>query len=123
LPSGESREFRKLKIIEDAIENAALAIDSGAASPKRGRVLAKSSNLRNASGEISMNNEQREMLRENGYNDFIGHTVQQNGRCKCGAFEWPHRITLSDKPCFAGGGWHNFADDSICSDCGNTRSA
>jgi hypothetical protein len=44
-------------------------------------------------------NEQQEMLRRTGYNDFIGHTVQQDGRCKCGASEWPHRVTLNDKPC------------------------
>jgi len=70
-----------------------------------------------------MNNEQQEMLRENSYSDFIGHTVQQNGRCKCGASEWPHRVTLNDKPCFAGGGSHNFAADGICQDCGNTRAS
>jgi len=70
-----------------------------------------------------MNNEQQETLRVNDYNDFIGHTVQQNGRCKCGASEWPHRVTLNDKPCFAGGGSHNFAADGICQDCGNTRNA
>ena len=36
-------------------------------------------------------------------------------------FHMPHRIRLNDKPCFAGGGWHNFAADGICQDCGNTR--
>jgi hypothetical protein len=36
-------------------------------------------------------NEQQEMLRRNGYNDFIGHTLRENGRCKCGASVWPHR--------------------------------
>jgi hypothetical protein len=66
-------------------------------------------------------NEQQEMLRKNGYNDHIGHTVQENGRCKCGASEWPHRSEWKGKQCFAGGGWHNFADDGICTDCGNTR--
>jgi hypothetical protein len=68
-------------------------------------------------------NEQQEMLRKNGCNDFIGHTVQQDGRCKCEASEWPHHAKLSDKPCFVGGGWHNFAADGICQDCGNTRAS
>jgi hypothetical protein len=70
-----------------------------------------------------MNNEQQEMLLENGYNDFIGHTVQQNGLCKCGASEWPHRLELQHKACFVGGGEHNFATDGICQDCGNKRAA
>ena len=70
-----------------------------------------------------MNNEQQEMLRKNGYNDFLGHTLQQNGRCKCGASEWPHRVELNDKPCFTVGGWHNFAADGICLDCSNTRAS
>lgn len=30
-------------------------------------------------------NEQQEMLGTNGYNDFIGHTLQEDGHCKCGA--------------------------------------
>lgn len=68
-----------------------------------------------------MNNEQGEMLRNSGYNDFIGHTLQPDRRCKCGASEWPHRIELREKSCFMGGGWHNFAADGICQDCGNTR--
>jgi hypothetical protein len=66
-----------------------------------------------------MTNEQSENLRERGYNDFVGHTLQANGRCKCGASEWPHRPALSAKPCFMGGGDHNFAGDGICQDCGN----
>ena len=70
-----------------------------------------------------MNNEQQEILRKTGYNDFIGHTLRQNGRCKCGASEWPHRIALNDKPCFVGGSSHNFAADGICQDCSNTRAA
>lgn len=68
-----------------------------------------------------MNNEQREMLRQCGYNDFIGHIVQGDGRCKCGASEWPQRIQLNSKPCFMGGGSHNFAPNNICQDCGNKR--
>lgn len=68
-----------------------------------------------------MNSDQIETLKLHGYNDFIGHTLQQNGRCKCGAAEWPHRIELNHKPCFIGGGWHNFAADDICQDCGNTN--
>jgi hypothetical protein len=28
---------------------------------------------------------------------------------------------LNDKPCFVGGGSHNFAADDVCQDCGNTR--
>jgi hypothetical protein len=55
--------------------------------------------------------------------EIICHTVQQNGRCKCGASEWPHRIELNLKPCFVGGGKHNFAADNICQDCGNTRAS
>jgi hypothetical protein len=70
-----------------------------------------------------MNNEHQEMRLEKGYNDFIGHTVQQNGRCRCGASEWLHRVALNNKPCFAGGGWHNFAADGICQDCGNSRAS
>ena len=68
-----------------------------------------------------MMNEQQEMLRKYGYNDFIGHTLQENGRCKCGASEWPHRSEWKGKQCFAGGGWHNFGDDGICSDCGISK--
>jgi hypothetical protein len=70
-----------------------------------------------------MNSDQTEILKLHGYNDFVGHTVQQDRRCKCGASEWPHRIELNDKPCFAGGGWHNFTADGICQDCGNTNKA
>jgi hypothetical protein len=70
-----------------------------------------------------MNLDQIETLKLHGYNDHIGHTLQQNGRCKCGASEWPHRAELSDKPCFTGGGWHNFAADGICQDCSNTRAS
>jgi len=55
--------------------------------------------------------------------EIICHTVQQNGRCKCRASEWPHRIELNLKPCFVGGGKHNFAADNICQDCGNTRAS
>jgi hypothetical protein len=68
-----------------------------------------------------MSTDQSEMLRENGYNDHIGHTLQQNGLCRCGASEWPHRVELTHKSCFAGGGWHNFAADGICQDCGKKR--
>ncbi len=68
-----------------------------------------------------MNGQQREMLRQYGYNDFIGHVVQEDGRCKCGAAVWPHRIQLTSRPCFVGGGSHSFAPDDICQDCGNTR--
>jgi hypothetical protein len=70
-----------------------------------------------------MNSDQVETLKQHGYNDFVGHTLQVGGRCKCGASEWPHRIALNDKPCFTGGGWHNFAADGICQDCGNARVA
>ena len=51
--------------------------------------------------------------------EIICHTVQQNGRCKCGASEWPHCIELNLKPCFVAGGKHNFAADNICQDRGN----
>jgi hypothetical protein len=68
-----------------------------------------------------MMTKQTENLRERGYNDFVGHTLQANGRCKCGASQWPHHIELNDKPCFTGGGWHNFAADEVCQDCGNRR--
>jgi hypothetical protein len=70
-----------------------------------------------------MNSDQTETLKLHGYNDSVGHTVQQNRRCKCGASEWTHRIELNEKPCFAGGGQHNFAADGICQDCGNTNKA
>ena len=55
--------------------------------------------------------------------EIICHTVQQNGRCKCGASEWPHRIELNLKPCFVAGGKHNFAADNICQDRGNALGA
>ncbi len=59
-----------------------------------------------------------ETLKLRGYNDFIGHTVQPNGTRKCGASEWPHIIELIAGPCYTGGGWHNFAADGVCQDCG-----
>jgi hypothetical protein len=65
--------------------------------------------------------EQLESLRIFGYNDFAGHTLQDNRRCKCGATQWPHGVEMRGKNCFAGGGWHNFASDGICQDCGNRR--
>ena len=68
-----------------------------------------------------MNSEQRKKLRRDGYNEFIGHVVQEDGRCKCGATEWPHQVQLKSRPCFVVGGSHNFAADNICQDCGNTR--
>jgi hypothetical protein len=68
-----------------------------------------------------MINEQTELLRAKGYNDFNGHTLQANDRCKCGAAKWPHRIELTGKQCFVGGDSHNFAIDGICQDCGNRR--
>jgi hypothetical protein len=63
--------------------------------------------------------DQTETLKRLGYNDFIGHTLQMNGHCKCGALQWPHSEILTSKPCFVGGGLHNFAADGICQDCGN----
>jgi len=66
-----------------------------------------------------MNSDQVETLKQYGYNEFVGHTLQVDGRCKCGAFEWPHRVELQHKPCFVGGGKHNLATDGICQDCGN----
>jgi hypothetical protein len=68
-----------------------------------------------------MNNEQLATLQARGYNDFIGHTLQANGRCKCGASQWPHSPEFGSKPCFMGGGLHNFAVDGVCQDCGNAK--
>ena len=65
--------------------------------------------------------DQHKMLKTLGFNDFIGHTIQDDGRCKCGASRWPHRVDLTQKPCFMGGGQHNFACDGICQDCGSKR--
>jgi hypothetical protein len=67
-----------------------------------------------------MNSDQIETLKLRGYNDFIGHTLQTDGRCKCGVSQWPHSIRLNLKPCFMGGGQHNFAN-GICQDCGNSN--
>jgi hypothetical protein len=53
--------------------------------------------------------------------DFVGHTLQADGRCRCGASRWPHRIELSHQLCFMGGGRHNFAIDRVCRDCGNNE--
>jgi hypothetical protein len=67
-----------------------------------------------------MNSEQqRDTLKAYGFNDYVGHTLQANRRCKCGASEWPHSESLRAKPCFTGGGRHNFASDGVCQDCGN----
>lgn len=66
-----------------------------------------------------MNADQTETLKQLGYNDFIRHTLQTDGNCKCGSSQWPHSVTLTSKPCFVGGGQHNFAADGICQDCGN----
>jgi hypothetical protein len=68
-----------------------------------------------------MSDEQLASLQAHGHNDFIGHTLQGNGRCKCGAPQWPHRPEFGSNPCFMGGGHHNFAVDGVCQDCGNTK--